>query len=67
MSRHQNASEIGSALPVEQVAGRFIASLGGDARVAVTELVLIVRALIVEENRALAEAASRGFTRSVSR
>ena len=62
MSRHPNAAEISADLPVEQIAEKFIASLGGDARTAVTELMLIVRGL-TEENKALAEAVSSGYAR----
>ena len=66
MTRPTNTAEISaglSTMPTDQVADRLIASLGGDARVAVTELVAIVGALL-EENKALAACASRGFARS---
>jgi hypothetical protein len=49
-------------LPVEQLAERIIADCGGDPRAAVSELVAIVAALL-EDNRALARAASPGDVR----
>jgi hypothetical protein len=68
LTRRANAAAIDaglSTLPrlsVEQVAARVIADCGGDPRAAVSELVAIVGALL-EENRALARAASPGYVR----
>jgi hypothetical protein len=62
MSKRRYAVEMNAGQPAEQVAAEIIASLGGDARAALIELVLIVRALI-EENQALAAAASPGYAR----
>jgi hypothetical protein len=49
-------------LPVEQVAAGVIADCGGDPQAAASELVAIIGALL-EENRALAKAASPGYVR----
>jgi hypothetical protein len=49
-------------LPVEQVAEGVITDCGGDPRAAVGELVAIIGALL-EEDRALARAASPGYAR----
>jgi hypothetical protein len=68
MTRRANAAEIDARLsnlprlPVEQVAEKIIADCDGDARAAVNELVAIVGALI-EENKALRDAASPGYAR----
>jgi hypothetical protein len=68
LTRQANAAAIDAGLstpprlPVEQVAERIIADCGGDPRAAVTELVAIVGALL-EENKALREAASPGYAR----
>jgi hypothetical protein len=48
------------------VAEQVIADCGGDPRAAVGELVAIVGVLL-EENRALAEAASPGYARGLLR
>jgi hypothetical protein len=72
MTRRANAAEIDaglsnlSRLPIEQVAEKIIADCDGDPGAAVTELIAIVGALI-EENKALREAASPGFARRGSR
>jgi hypothetical protein len=63
MTRRSNAAEVDvsnlARLPIEQVAAKIIEDCDGDPRAAVTELIAIVRALI-EENKALREAASPG-------
>jgi hypothetical protein len=72
LTRRANAAAIGtglSTLPrlsVEQVAEQIIADCNGDPRAAVSELVAIVGALL-EENRALAKAASPGYARKSPR
>jgi hypothetical protein len=68
LTRRSNAAAIDAGLdalprlPVEQVAEKVIADCGGDPRAAVSELVAIVGALL-QENRALAKAASPGYVR----
>ena len=68
MKRRANAAEIDAGLsnlprlPVGAVAEKVIAHCDGDPRAAVSELVAIVGALI-EENKALAAAASPGYAR----
>jgi hypothetical protein len=68
MTRRANAAEIDAGLsnlprlPVEQVAEKIIADCDGDPRAAVNELVAIVGSLI-EENKALRDAASPGYAR----
>jgi hypothetical protein len=68
LTRRANAAAIDaglSTLPrlsVEQVAEKVIADCGGNPRATVSELVAIVGALL-EDNRALAKAASPGYVR----
>jgi hypothetical protein len=72
LTRQANAAAIDAGLStpprllVEQVAEQVIADCGGDPRAAVGELVAIVGVLL-EENRALAEAASPGYARGLLR
>lgn len=66
MTEHSTEPEltIDRALSAKTRADQLIASLGGDARAAVIQLVALVGAL-QRENESLTSAASRGYARVV--